>query len=70
MSLLQQNSLLMIGALIILVIVLAAIAMSRRGRPSAPQQQVAGRVFCGKCGAENPASNEFCSSCGNKLKGT
>jgi hypothetical protein len=70
MSLLQQNSLLIIGALIILVIVLAAIAMSRRGRPSAPQQQVAGRVFCGKCGAENPASNEFCSSCGNKLKGT
>jgi hypothetical protein len=70
MDLLQQNSLLMIGALIILVIVLAAIAMSRRGRSSAPQQQLAGRVFCGKCGAENPASNEFCSSCGNKLKST
>jgi hypothetical protein len=70
MNLLQQNSLLIIAALIILVIVLAAIAMSRRGRPSAPQQQAAGRVFCGKCGTENPQSNEFCSNCGNKLRAT
>jgi hypothetical protein len=69
-GILQGNSLLIIAALIILVIVLAAIAMSRRGKPSAPQQQGAGRVFCGKCGAENPPTNEFCSSCGNKLKST
>jgi hypothetical protein len=67
-EMMQENSLLIIAALIILVIILAAIAMSRRSRPSAPQQQMAGRVFCGKCGAENPPSNEFCSSCGNKLK--
>jgi hypothetical protein len=67
-DMLQQNSLLIIGALIIAVIVLAAVAMIRRGRPSAPQQQGPGRVFCGKCGTENPPSNEFCSSCGNKLK--
>jgi len=70
MELLQANSLLIIAALIILAIVLAAIAMSRRGRPSAPQQQGLGRVFCGKCGAENPPTNEFCSNCGNKLKST
>jgi hypothetical protein len=71
MEMLQENSLLIVAALIIVIIALAAIAMSRRSRPSAPQQQqVAGRVFCGKCGAENPASNEFCSSCGNKLTST
>jgi hypothetical protein len=70
MDVLQQNSPLIIAALIIAVIVLAAIALSRRGRPSVPQQQGAAQVFCGKCGTENPSSNEFCSSCGNKLKGT
>lgn len=69
-EMLQGNSLLIIAALIILVIALAAIAMSRRGRPSAPPQQGPGRVFCGKCGTENPPTNEFCSSCGNKLKST
>jgi hypothetical protein len=68
MDMLQGNSLLIIAALVILVIVLAAIALSRRGKPSAPQQQGPGRIFCGKCGAENPPTNEFCSSCGNKLK--
>jgi hypothetical protein len=69
-DILQGNSLLIIAALIILVIVLAAIALSRRGKLSAPQQQGPGRVFCGKCGADNSRSNEFCSSCGNKLKST
>lgn len=67
MDMLQQNSLLIIVVLIVLVIALA-IAMSRRGRPSAPAYHGAARVFCGKCGTENPSSSEFCSSCGNKLK--
>jgi hypothetical protein len=69
-EMLQENSLLLIAGLIILVIVLAAIALSRRGRPHTPQQLGTGRVFCGKCGAENPPANEFRSNCGNKLKST
>jgi hypothetical protein len=70
MDMLQQNSLLVIAVLVILVIALAAVAMSRRGRPSGSSQKGAGRVFCGKCGTENPSSNEFCSSCGSRLKST
>jgi hypothetical protein len=70
MNMLQGDSLLIIAALITLVIALGAIALSRRGKTPAPQQQVLGRIFCGKCGAENPATNEFCSSCGNRLKST
>lgn len=68
---LQQNSLIVIGLLALLVILLAALAMRGRGGGRAtPQQPGAPRVFCGKCGTENPASNEFCASCGNKLKTT
>lgn len=26
-----------------------------------------GKKFCGHCGAENPADNKFCKSCGAKL---
>ena len=64
---LTQNSL-TIAVLILLVTLLAALAMRRRGRRTFPQQMAPSRVFCGKCRAENPASNEFCGSCGNRLK--
>jgi hypothetical protein len=68
---LQQNSLIVIGLLVLLVILLAALAMrGRGGGRAAPKQPGAPRLFCGKCGTENPASNEFCASCGNKLKTT
>jgi hypothetical protein len=68
---LQQNSLIVIGLLVLLVILLAVLAMRGRGGGGAvPQQAGAPRVFCGKCGTQNPASNEFCASCGNKLKTT
>ena len=64
---LTQNSL-TIAVLILLVTLLAALAMRSRGRRTFPQQMAPSRVFCGKCRAENPASNEFCGSCGNRLK--
>jgi hypothetical protein len=67
---LQKNSLLIIAALILLIIVLAALGMRGRGRPPAPRQTGPSQVFCGKCGTGNPLSNEFCSNCGNRLKGT
>jgi len=70
MEMLQQNSLILIGALALLVIVLAALAMRGRGKRSAPQQAGPSQAFCGKCGTGNPLSNEFCSNCGNRLKGT
>ena len=65
---LQQNSLVLIGALVLLVILLGIFAMRGRGKQTAPQQQAPSRRFCGKCGAENPASNEFCANCGNNLR--
>jgi hypothetical protein len=65
---LTQNSLIIMAALILLVILLAALAMRSRGRRVFPQQIAPSRKFCVKCGAENPITNEFCGSCGNKLK--
>jgi uncharacterized membrane protein YvbJ len=70
METLQQNSLILIAALVLLVILLGILAMRGRGKQTAPQQQAPSRRFCGKCGAENLASNEFCLSCGQKLKGS
>jgi VCBS repeat-containing protein len=66
----QQNSLLIIAALIVLAIMLAAVAMRSRARPAPLVPRVASQIYCGKCGASNPAENEFCSSCGSKLKAT
>ena len=64
---LQQNSLIIIAVLALLVILFTALAMRTRGRRTVPQQKVPSRIYCGKCGKENPASNDFCASCGNKL---
>jgi len=63
---LQQNSLTIIGALVVLVILFGALAI--RGRRAVAQPIGAPRTFCAKCGTENPASNKFCASCGNNLK--
>jgi hypothetical protein len=65
---LQENSLIIIATLALLVILFAALSMRSRGRRTIPQQEGVSRIFCGKCGKENPASNEFCVSCGHKLK--
>jgi hypothetical protein len=45
-------------------------AMVGRNRRRAPFTQHANTAFksCSKCGAENAASNEFCTNCGNKFQ--
>jgi hypothetical protein len=69
LDMLQQNSLLIIAALVVLAIILVA-ALARRGRGrTTPPAQVT-QVFCGKCGTGNSSSNEFCSNCGSRLKGS
>ena len=65
----QQNSLIIIAALALLVILFAALAMRSHGRHAIPKQMGASRVFCSKCGTENSTSNAFCVRCGQKLKG-
>jgi VCBS repeat-containing protein len=64
----QRNSLLIIAALVVLAVVLAAVAMRSRTRPTSSVPRVPSQIYCGKCGAGNPAENEFCSSCGSRLK--
>ena len=64
----QQNSTIIIAALVALVVVLGVVVMRGRGRHAATQPAGATGTFCGKCGAENPASSQFCTNCGNKLK--
>jgi hypothetical protein len=68
LDVIQQNGLLIIAALVVLAITLAAVAMRRRARPTPLVPRVPSQVYCGKCGTGNPAENEFCSSCGSKLK--
>jgi hypothetical protein len=65
---LMENSLVVMAALVLLVVALAVLAMRTRGRRPAPQEIGLSRVFCGRCGARNAVTNEFCISCGNKLE--
>jgi hypothetical protein len=63
----------------VVVLVVLAFRLGRRGGtgpsgvslPSPPAQTVqgpkSGTVYCRKCGAQNPAINEFCGKCGTKL---
>jgi hypothetical protein len=45
-------------------------AMTRRNRREVPSTQHVNSApkSCSKCGAENAASNDFCTNCGNKLQ--
>lgn len=69
MGILQQNGLLVLAAII--VVVGAALVLSRRGRPSgptrAPQGPTTGVTYCHSCGKQNPAGHKFCGSCGEEL---
>jgi hypothetical protein len=65
---LTENSLVVIAALALLAIVLAALAMRTRRRRPAPQAATLSQVFCGKCGAKNAVTSEFCVNCGKKLE--
>jgi hypothetical protein len=68
METLQQNSLIIIGALVVLVILFGVLVMRGRRQRAIPGQSVPLHVFCGRCGAENLASNKFCVNCRSKLK--
>jgi hypothetical protein len=45
-------------------ILLVAVVLSFRSR----LKKSSVKIFCVECGAENPATNEFCGKCGQKLK--
>jgi len=82
LDLLQQNSLIVIGLLALLVVFLVALVMRRRGDGTPPSQGrygkgivmprapggSTGESICGKCGANNLPTADFCSNCGNKLR--
>lgn len=70
LDVLQQNSLIIIGALAVLVIILAIALRSRRGSPYLRESRktVAGdNRFCPKCGTANPSTSQFCAKCGTQL---
>jgi hypothetical protein len=71
MSMIQQNQLLILGAVVLLAAVLIAVALRGRRKPTPTQPTgtgtTPGMVYCGKCGTQNPTANEFCATCGTKL---
>jgi hypothetical protein len=52
----------LLGCALILIAAGTGIVSSQRHRPTT--------FFCMQCGAENPATNEFCGECGKKLAAT
>ena len=69
-QMLQQNSFIIIAALVLLVILFGVLAMRGRGKQTTTPRAAPSQIFCGKCGTANPLSNEFCANCGNNLKTT
>lgn len=74
-DMLSQN-LWIILALGVVVLVVLAFMLGRRGHTAAsgvspPTQTVqtskSGTVYCRSCGTQNPAANEFCGMCGARL---
>jgi ribosomal protein L40E len=73
---LGQNSLLIVAVVVVAVVaVVAAIVLRRRGHgkpvATAPtgapvESQLAAKQFCISCGAELPATVNFCNKCGSK----
>ena len=45
----------------------SALGLYKTGASAAGVLAEDGKKFCGHCGAENPADNKFCKSCGAKL---
>jgi len=71
MSMIEQNQLLILEVVTLLAAVIIAAALLSRRKP-APTQPTStgvttGMVYCGKCGTQNPATNQFCLKCGAKL---
>jgi hypothetical protein len=64
----QENNMIITAALLVLAVALGILTMRRRRQHGAPQLTGSTGIFCTKCGTENPASNEFCRSCDNRLR--
>ena len=70
LDVLQQSSLIIIGALAVLVVILAIVLRSKRGSPYLLESRKAmagDNRFCPKCGAANPSASQFCAKCGTQL---
>ena len=71
MSMIEQNQLLILAGLVLLaaIIIAAALLSRRKATPTQPTSTgvTTGMVYCGKCGTQNPATNQFCLKCGAKL---
>jgi ribosomal protein L40E len=69
----------MIGILVVLIVIFAALALRRRQPayepappaqptpPTAAEEPKPSSLYCVNCGTENPSTNEFCGKCGEKL---
>jgi uncharacterized membrane protein YvbJ len=71
LSMIQQNSLLVIGLLAVVLVLLGFLAL--RGRkpsyaPSPAAQVQVPPLTCSACGTQNPTGNEFCANCGRRLQ--
>lgn len=68
MTMLQQNYLLAIGALILILVVAALVLRGRRKPATGATTQATPTTYCPKCGTQNPTINQFCGKCGAKLR--
>lgn len=69
-NMIQQNSLLFIGALALLVVIVAVALRTRRPGPYQPEtstRSTGADKFCPSCGTANPSTSQFCAKCGNRL---
>lgn len=66
---LSQTDLLLIGAVVVLVALLAVVTYRRRkaSGPATGQGSATDAVFCSHCGTQNPTTHQFCEKCGAKL---
>jgi ribosomal protein L40E len=67
---LSQTDLLLVGAIVVLIALIAVI-MLRRRKPSSlaiGQGTAANLIYCEQCGAQSPSAKQFCEKCGAKLK--
>ena len=71
MSMIQQNQILILGAIVLLAAVIIAVALRGQRKPTQPtqvtQSATPGTLYCRKCGTQNSGGLDFCTKCGNKL---
>jgi hypothetical protein len=68
MTMLQQNYLLVIGALVLILVVAALVLRGQRKPSAGTTAQTTPTAYCPKCGTQNPTTNQFCGKCGAKLR--